>query len=196
MTFAVIAIQGQQGRLFTRWYMTRPISGVDEQQILGAVIIEIEKGHPPSHRFREQFIAVSAIVVNESDSGFLRDVAKMGEGDVVCVFRLGQDKHSGHAAKQSDLDSISHSETSGLDSVAGYQNPVRRDNTMRVERISILGGRNAFINSPFHRRAESRLIAGNRFSASPKSSWVFMKALLAKAFLIRPVCSKKRRCAS
>ena len=47
-----------------------------------AIIVEIEKGRAAAHRFRKEFVAVRAIVVDERDAGRGGDV---GFGDKAAV---------------------------------------------------------------------------------------------------------------
>ena len=46
-----------------------------------AVVVVIQKGHAAAHGFRQQFVAVSTVVVDEINSRFLRDVSEFCDGN-------------------------------------------------------------------------------------------------------------------
>ena len=81
MTLAVIMIQGHGRRLFASRKMLRPIGGVDKQQILETIVVEIEKSHASAHGFRQQLVSVRAVIVHEGDSSLPGDIGELGGGD-------------------------------------------------------------------------------------------------------------------
>ena len=76
MAFAVVVIQSGGGWIFTCGHVPGPVGGIDEQQIGRAVVVEVEKSHPPAHGLRQEFVAISAVVVEEADAGFPGDVSE------------------------------------------------------------------------------------------------------------------------
>ena len=46
-----------------------------------AVVVEIQKRHAATHRLGQQLFAISAVVVNESDAGLLRNVGEFRHRD-------------------------------------------------------------------------------------------------------------------
>ena len=48
--------------------------GIDEEQVLVAVVVVIEEGDAAAHGFGQQLFAIGAVVVNEGDASFLGDV--------------------------------------------------------------------------------------------------------------------------
>jgi len=57
-----------------------PVHAVYEKNIRPAVIVVVNEGDAGSHSFWQEFLAERAIVVNEADSGELRDVAELNRG--------------------------------------------------------------------------------------------------------------------
>src|SRR5207249_6580970 len=82
-TVAIVMVEGHGGRLFALRDVAGPPVGVDEKQVAGAVIVKVEKSHTPAHRFRQQFVAVSAIVVDESNTSFFSKVGEPGGRNLV-----------------------------------------------------------------------------------------------------------------
>ena len=56
--------------------MSGPVLAVYQQNVRIAIVIVINEGTARSQGFRQVFRAKGAIVVNETDSGGLRDVSK------------------------------------------------------------------------------------------------------------------------
>src|SRR5437763_1501855 len=50
MSFAVVVVERHRGRLLAGGDFVRPPGGIDEKQILRAVIIEVKKSDPAAHR--------------------------------------------------------------------------------------------------------------------------------------------------
>ena len=65
VAFAIVAIQRHRRRLLAWRNFARPISRVDEQQVLRAIVVEIEERHPATHGLGEKLFAVGAIIVDE-----------------------------------------------------------------------------------------------------------------------------------
>jgi hypothetical protein len=59
--------------------MARPITRIDEQQILVAIVVKIEKGHSSPHRLRQQLVTISPINVSECNAGSGRNVGEPSE---------------------------------------------------------------------------------------------------------------------
>src|SRR5260370_29257910 len=59
MPVAVIVVKRHGGRLFAFRHMARPIGGIDEQQILAARVVVVEKSPATAHRLVQQLIAIS-----------------------------------------------------------------------------------------------------------------------------------------
>src|SRR6267154_2543155 len=57
-----------------------PVHAVYKKNVRPAVIVVIDESDAGSHGFRQEFLAERAIVVNEADSGKLRDVAELNRG--------------------------------------------------------------------------------------------------------------------
>src|SRR6185295_6579286 len=74
MAFAIVLIKDRGRWLLAGGSFSRPIRGVDEKNVLVSVVVVIEKRRAAAHRFGKQFVAVGAVVVFESDSGFGGDV--------------------------------------------------------------------------------------------------------------------------
>ena len=74
MPVAVIAVEGH-GRRFARFFcVPGPVSRIDQEQVLSAVSIEIEESHTAAHRFRQQLVTISAVVMEEANAGLRGDV--------------------------------------------------------------------------------------------------------------------------
>src|SRR5262245_54716613 len=74
MSFAVVSIQRHGGSFLSFALVPGPIRGIDEEQVLVAVIVEIQKSHPAAHGFREQLVPIGAVVMREPNSRFGRDI--------------------------------------------------------------------------------------------------------------------------
>src|SRR5439155_10872286 len=83
MTVAVVMVERHGGRLFALRDVAGPPGGIDEKQVAGAVIVKVEKSHTPAYRFRQQFVAVGAMVVYESNPGFFSKVGEPGGRNLV-----------------------------------------------------------------------------------------------------------------
>ena len=70
---AVVVIELQRGNSAA---MSGPVLAVYQQNVRIAIVIVINEGTARSQGFRQVFRAKGAIVVNETDSGGLRDVSK------------------------------------------------------------------------------------------------------------------------
>src|SRR5437899_1139219 len=57
-----------------------PVHAVYKKNVRPAVIVVVNEGDAGSHSFRQEFLAERAIVVDEADSGKLRDVAELNRG--------------------------------------------------------------------------------------------------------------------
>ena len=86
---AVVMIKGVGGGFPAGGKVPGPVGGVDEEQVGGAVVVEVEEGHAAAHGFGQQFVSVSAVVVDESDARLSGDVGEPGDGDF--RFRLVRD---------------------------------------------------------------------------------------------------------
>src|SRR5262249_44137067 len=75
--FAVVAVELQRGRPLA--LVTGPVAGIDEQQILVAVIIKVKEGDTGAHRLGQQLLAEGAVGVAEANAGLVGDV---GEADL------------------------------------------------------------------------------------------------------------------
>ena len=83
MAVAIVSIEGQGCRLFVFRHVTGPISRIDEKQILAAVVVVIEEGHAATHGLGQEFVSISAVVVNECYPGCRGDIRKFGDGNVL-----------------------------------------------------------------------------------------------------------------
>ena len=79
----VIVVKGHRRGGKVRRRMARPTSRIDKQQILKAIVIEIEEGHSASHGFGQQLLSVRAVVVDKSNSSFAGNIGKFCEGDFI-----------------------------------------------------------------------------------------------------------------
>ena len=68
-----------------------PWARIDEQQVGPAVAIEVEERDAAAHRFRQQFLALRAVLVLERDAGLARDVDEH-RGGSGCRRRHGLDR--------------------------------------------------------------------------------------------------------
>ena len=75
MSLAVVAVEGLGGRRLD--LVAGPVRGVDEEQVLVAVAVIVEKGHARAHRLGQELVAEGAVVVDEVDAGFLGDVDEL-----------------------------------------------------------------------------------------------------------------------
>src|SRR4029453_3868065 len=75
---AVVAVERMSGELIAHWHFARPVGGVDEEQILVAVVIEIKKGHAPAHCLRQEFVSIRSVVVDKFEASGCRDVVEFG----------------------------------------------------------------------------------------------------------------------
>jgi hypothetical protein len=75
---SVVAVQGQRGRLDRRTRIPRPTLRVDQQQILVAVSVVVEKCASAAHRLGQQFVSVRSAFVGKDDP---RLVGHVGERD-------------------------------------------------------------------------------------------------------------------
>jgi hypothetical protein len=73
-----------------------------------AVVVAIEKRHAAAHGFGEQFGAVRAIDMGESDASLAGDVGEFSDGDLV---RAGASM--GHGQKKENRDCEQREETAG-----------------------------------------------------------------------------------
>src|SRR5207253_7326516 len=78
---AVVMIKGVGGGFPSGGKVPGPVGGVDEEQVGSAVVVEVEEGHAAAHGFGQQFVSVSAVVVDESDARLSGDVGEPGDGD-------------------------------------------------------------------------------------------------------------------
>jgi hypothetical protein len=69
-------VKGRRRRLLAFRNVPRPKTRINEKQILVTVIVEIKKRNAPAHRFRQQLLAVSSILMNKGNPGFLRHISK------------------------------------------------------------------------------------------------------------------------
>ena len=81
-TFAVVVIQRHRGRLSALRNVPGPPGRVDEEQIGRAVVVEVKESNPATHGFREQFVAVSAIIVDKGYPGFFGNVGELRHGNI------------------------------------------------------------------------------------------------------------------
>src|SRR5436309_2036931 len=70
-------IKRRSARLFAGWNFVRPVSRIDKEQVRRAVIIEIKKRDASAHSLRQQFVAVSAVVVDKINPRGSGDVRKL-----------------------------------------------------------------------------------------------------------------------
>ena len=56
--------------------------GIDQQEVRIAVSVVVEEGDAAAHRFRQQALAVGAVLVREADAGKLGNVGEVDGGDV------------------------------------------------------------------------------------------------------------------
>ena len=85
MTLPIVVIQCQGRGLFAFGNVPRPVGGVDKEQVRGAIVVEVEERHAATHRFGQQLLAVSAVVVDEGDAGLFGDVCEPGDGNFLDV---------------------------------------------------------------------------------------------------------------
>ena len=78
MAVAVVVIERHRGGRRSRGCMPGPIGRVDKEKVLPALVVVIEKRHAAAHGFGQQFFAVSAVMMGESDAGFPGDVGEFG----------------------------------------------------------------------------------------------------------------------
>ena len=62
-----------------------------------AVVAVVEERHAAAQGFRQQFVAVSAVVVNEGDAGFPGDVGEFSHGNFI---RRRERAHTGGQKQQ------------------------------------------------------------------------------------------------
>src|SRR5258708_20870528 len=70
---AVVHVKSER-RLLRSGRLPWPISGVDEEQVRAPVVLDVDHRDAAAHRFRKQFLAVGAVVMNETDAGCARDI--------------------------------------------------------------------------------------------------------------------------
>src|SRR5256885_914046 len=54
-----------------------PVHAIHEKNVRPAVVVVVNEGHTWSHGFGEKFLSESAIVVDETEPGLLRDIAEL-----------------------------------------------------------------------------------------------------------------------
>src|SRR6476646_7237434 len=69
VSFAVIPVKRHCGWLLTRRNVRGPPGRVDEEQVLRAIVVEIQKRHTTAHGLRKQLVTISAAGVDKMDPG-------------------------------------------------------------------------------------------------------------------------------
>lgn len=81
MAFAIISIQCQSGEWLVtfgiRFRIPWPTLAVDEQQVLVAIVIEVEERAPATHGLGQQLLATSSVLVLEVDACRLGDIREV-----------------------------------------------------------------------------------------------------------------------
>src|SRR5678815_451207 len=72
--FAIVMIQDESWRRLIGWFMPWPEGGIDEQQVLSIVVIEVNKGDAAPHRLGQQLVAVCTIVMHKADASSDGDI--------------------------------------------------------------------------------------------------------------------------
>src|SRR5438309_9127653 len=77
MAGAVIVIQSHRGKLGARWNFPGPIGGVDKEQVLMSIVVEIKKSDPAAHGFGQEFLTVSAVIMHKTNPSGRRDIREL-----------------------------------------------------------------------------------------------------------------------
>src|SRR5262249_51252820 len=78
---AFVAVQSQRWCWLPLVLAARPRTGVDEQKVLMAVVIVVQKGDPGPHRLRQEFLAEGPIGMPGADACRLSDVGEAHGGN-------------------------------------------------------------------------------------------------------------------